>query len=111
MMNESYSPLTDSQWQVITQILDDKRKRWHDLRSIIEAILWLNYTGVQWRQLSKRVDTPPWQTVYYHFRQFIKRGVWEQILDTLVVTERKRQARKDDTPSLLAIDSQSVKIM
>jgi len=34
----------------------------------------------------------------------------EQLLDSLVVNERKRQQR-EDTPSLLAIDSQSVKIV
>ena len=110
-MNQSFQALTDSQWQVIQQILDDKRHRWHSLRDIINAILWLNYTGVQWRELPKMTgDKLPWQTVYYHFRQFKLRGVWEQLLDSLVVRERKRQQR-EDTPSLLAIDSQSVKIM
>ncbi len=72
--------------------------------------MWLNYTGLQWRELDKRKDTPPWQTVYYHFRQLKLKGVWEQLLDSLVVAERKRQDRAE-TPSLLAIDSQSVKLM
>lgn len=109
-MNESFHELTDSQWQVIEKILDDHRKRWHSLRTICNAILWLNYTGLQWRELNKRKGTPPWQTVYYHFRQLKLKGIWEQLLDSLVVAERKRQDR-EDTPSLLAIDSQSVKIM
>ena len=110
-MNESFQSLTDSQWQVIQQTMNDKRHRWHSLRDIIDAILWLNYTGVQWRELPKMTGNKlPWQTVYYHFRQFKLRGVWEQLLDSLVVKERKRQQR-DETPSLLAIDSQSVKIM
>lgn len=110
-MNESFQSLTDSQWQVIAKILNDQRKRWHDLRTIVEAILWINYTGTQWRELNQRKHTPPWQSVYYHFRQFVKRGIWEQILDALIIEERKRQERKEETPSLLAIDSQSVKIM
>ena len=109
-MNESFHELTDSQWQVIEKILDDHRKRWHSLRTICNAILWLNYTGLQWRELDKRKHTPPWQTVYYHFRQLKLKGIWEQLLDSLVVAERKRQDR-EATPSLLAIDSQSVKIM
>ncbi len=109
-MNESFHELTDSQWQVIEKILDDHRKRWHSLRTICNAILWLNYTGLQWRELDKRKDTPPWQTVYYHFRQLKLKGIWEQLLDSLVIAERKRQDR-EATPSLLAIDSQSVKIM
>ena len=110
-MNQSFQAQTDSQWQVIQQILNDKRQRYHSLRTVIDAILWLNYTGLQWRELDKMTGTKlPWQTVYYHFRQFKLRGVWEQILDSLVVSERKRHQRAD-TPSLLAIDSQSVKIM
>ncbi|TAE19448.1 MAG: IS5 family transposase [Bacteroidetes bacterium] len=108
-MNESFQELTDSQWQVIQQILDDQRQRWHSLREVVNLILWLNYTGLQWRELAK-LKTIPWQTVYYHFRQFKLRGIWEQMLDTLVVKERVRQQR-EETPSLLAIDSQSVKIM
>ena len=110
-MNESFHELTDSQWQVIENILDDHRQRWRPLRTICNAILWLNYTGLlQWRKLDKRKDTPPWQTVYYHFRQLKLKGTWEQILDSLVVAERKRRDR-EATPSLLSIDSQSVKIM
>ena len=49
---------------------------------------------------------PPWQTVFYHFTQFKERGIWENILDAVVVNERKKQDR-EDIPSLLAIDSQS----
>lgn len=110
-MNESFQELTDSQWQIVEKILDDQRKRWHSLRTICNAILWVNRTGVQWRELEKLDQVyPPWQTVYYHFRQFKLRGVWEELLDSLLVKERKRQERLD-TPSLLAIDSQSVKIM
>jgi transposase len=109
-MNESFHELTDSQWQVIEKIIDDHRQRWHSLRTICNAILWLNHTGLQWRELNKLKDTPPWQTVYYHFRQLKLTGVWEQLLDSLIVAERKRQGR-EATPSLLAIDSQSVKIM
>lgn len=110
-MNQSFQAQTDSQWQVIQLILNDQRQRHHSLRTVIEAILWLNYTGVQWRELNKMTGTNlPWQTVYYHFRQFKLRGVWEQLLDSLVVKERKRHQR-EDTPSLLAIDSQLVKIM
>ena len=110
-MNASFQELTDSQWQVIENILASQRKRRHSLRTICNAILWLNHTGLQWRELDKLNGRyPPWQTVYYHFRQFKLRGIWEELLDNLIIQERKRQARVD-TPSLLAIDSQSVKIV
>ena len=51
---------------------------------------------------------PPWETVFYHFTQFKERGIWEEILDALVKLERNKKG-KEDSPSLLAIDSQSVK--
>jgi putative transposase len=73
--------------------------------------LWINRTRAQWREVDKLADNYPlWQTVYYHFRQFKLRGVWEEVLDKLVVKERGRQQR-EATPRLLAIDSQSVKII
>lgn len=107
-MNEPIYELTDSQWQLIEKIIDHKRQREHSLRTIVNAILSVNRTGVQWRELDSKY--PPWQSVYYHFRQFKLRGIWEQVLDRLVVKERLRQQR-EHTPSLLAIDSQTVKIM
>jgi putative transposase len=105
-LKTAFSEFTDSQWQVIEKILDDQRKRKHSLRTIVNAIFWLNSTGSQWRNLDSKY--PPWQTVFYHFTQFKERGIWENILDSLVVMDRKRQGR-ESTPSLLAIDSQSVK--
>jgi transposase len=74
----------------------------------MNAILSINRTGSQWRDLDSKY--PPWQTDYYHFRQFKLRGIWEELLNKLVVKERVRQYRKP-MPSLLAFDSQSVKIM
>lgn len=42
----------------------------------------------------------------FRFTQFKQRGIWENILDSVISNERKRQGR-NDTPSLLAIDRQS----
>lgn len=105
-MNTNFSEFTDSQWQVIEKIINSKRKRKHSLRTIINAIFWINSTGCQWRNLDSKY--PPWETVFYHFSQFKFKGIWEQILDGLVIEERKKQGR-EESPSLLAIDSQSVK--
>ena len=105
-MKTHFSELTDSQWQFIEKIINDQRKRKHSLKVIINAIFWINTTGCQWRNLDSKY--PPWQTVFYHFTQFKVRGIWEELLDALVVFERKSQ-NKEATPSLLAIDSQSVR--
>ncbi|WP_460935165.1 transposase [Spirosoma humi] len=40
-----------------------KRKRKHDLRPIMNIILWLPRTGAQWRNLPE--EWPIWQGVYY----------------------------------------------
>ena len=62
------------------------------------------------RRCGRNFDSkyPPWETVFCHFTQFKLQGIWEQILDYVTEMERKRQGR-EATPSLLAIDSQSVK--
>lgn len=105
-MQKKFTPLTDSQWQIIEKIIGKQRKSKHSLRTIINAIFWLNYTGTQWREMKE--SYPPWESVYYHFRQLKLNGIWEQLLQFLVVSERKKQ-KKEESPSLLAIDSQSVK--
>jgi putative transposase len=107
-MKKKFQEFTDSQWQVIEKILNDQRKRKHSLRTIINAIFFINNTGIQWRNLDSKY--PPWETVFYHFTQLKVRGIWEEILDSLVAMERKRN-EKECSPSLLAIDSQSVKIV
>jgi len=106
-MQTNYEELTDIQWEVIEKVLADPRARQHSLRTILNAILWVNRTGLQWRELSKSIY-PCWQSVYYYFRKWKLTGVWEQLLDTLTIVERKQQSRQE-TPSLLAVDSQSVK--
>ena len=78
---------------------------------MVNAIFSINNTGSHWRNLDSKY--PPWQTVFYYlaafrFTQFKLRGIWENILDSVVSNERKRQGR-NDTPSLLVIDKQSVK--
>jgi len=57
--------LTDSQWQNIKDNLDFKiwkRKRKYSIRLLINAILYVNKTGIQWRMLPN--DFPDWKLVY-----------------------------------------------
>jgi putative transposase len=107
-MQEKFCELTDSQWEGIKEIVDNQRKIKHEKRIIFNAILWILTTGSQWRNMESRY--PPWQSVYYHFRQWKQRGVIEELLDFLAVRERKKAGRQA-MPSVLAIDSQSVKVV
>ncbi|QHT65295.1 IS5 family transposase [Rhodocytophaga rosea] len=107
-MQERFCELTDSQWEVIKEIVDNQRKIKYEKRLILNALLWILTTGSQWRNMESKY--PPWQTIYYHYRQWKKRGIIEELLDSLAVRERKKAGRQA-LPSVLAIDSQSVKII
>ena len=48
-----FTELTNSQWQIIKEFLNIQRKRKHDLRMIVNAILKLNRTGCQWRNIDE----------------------------------------------------------
>jgi putative transposase len=103
------SDLTDEQWQVINKLLPKPSKRGRkriDRREILDAILYVDRTGCQWRALPH--DFPKWKTVYNVFWQWRKEGVWQRIHDTL--REQVRQSvGKKKTPTAAIIDSQSVK--
>lgn len=59
------------------------------MREVINAILYLNKTGCQWRMLPN--DFPPWKTVYDHYRRMKLRGAWEQINDLLNHASREKK--------------------
>ena len=106
------SDMTDAQWSQIEPLLPqhDPRKggrpRTWPLREILNAIFYIEKTGCQWRMIPS--DLPPKDSVWGHFRQFRDNGVLERIRLALN-KEVRRKAGKQDTPSVLIADSQSVK--
>ena len=115
MRTQSYpTDLTDEEWAILEPVLTRalygrKRKRigpprQYPLREILNAILYILVGGCPWRLLPH--DLPPWKTVYYHFRRWQQRGVWEQVVQVLA-TQARRQAGLAP-PKHLAVDSQSV---
>ena len=107
-MQSQYKRLSDSQWEVIKESLPEQRKRQHSLREILDAIFWCLRVGNQWRNLPVE-GFPKWQLVYYYFRSWKANGTLEKLNWSLNIKERKRQG-KEESPSLLSIDSQSVKV-
>lgn len=105
------SDLTDQEWQMIEPLLPAKksigRGREVDLRSVFNAIFYRADNGVKWRNLPK--DFPAWQTVYSYFNSWSRFGVLEQINSTMVQQVRVSEGREAE-PSLVIIDSQSVKL-
>ncbi len=77
-----------------------------DLREVLNAIRYLARAGCGWRMLPK--DFPPWQTIYWWFRRFVRCFMFHTIHDTALMLDRELQGRAA-SPSGGIIDSQSVK--
>ena len=79
------SDLTDSQWNHIKGLFPvpkrTGRPREVDFRQIVNAILYLIFTGCQWRFIPN--DCPKWRTVYGYFQQWQEDGTWYRIHETL----------------------------
>ncbi len=105
-MQTQHMRLTDPQWEIMKEYLPIQRKRKYDLRDIVDAILWYLRVGGQWRNLPE--GYPPYASVYYYFKRWKLNGTLENLNAYLNRQERKRQG-KEETPSLLSIDTQSVK--
>jgi putative transposase len=73
---------------------------------MIDAILYVNRTGCQWRNLSH--DFPYWKTVYNNFWKRRNDGTWKRIHDALVRQVRK-SVGKEPEPTAGIIDSCSTK--
>ncbi len=112
------SDLTDARWELIEpalaawrferrgRALDFGRPPEHDLREIMNAILYVDRTGVQWRYLPH--DFPHWNTVYGYFAKWQQEGVFAQLNGLLRRLLRQKEGR-DAEPSACVIDAQSVK--
>lgn len=86
--------------------LDFGRPPEHDLRDIMDAILYVDRTGVQWRYLPH--DFPHWNTVYGYFAKWADEGVFTQLNGLLRQLLREKEGR-DAEPSACVIDAESVK--
>ncbi|WP_206503220.1 IS5 family transposase [Streptomyces chrestomyceticus] len=112
------SGLSDARWKLIEPVLtawrferraralDIGRPPEHGLREIMNAILYVDRTGVQWRYLPH--DFPPWATIYGYFAKWQKDGVFAQLNGLLRDLVRQQQGRNAE-PSAGVIDAQSVK--
>jgi transposase len=86
--------------------LDFGRPPERELREIMNAILYVDRTGVQWRYLPHGL--PPWATVYGYFAKWQKKGIFAQLNGLLREQVRQREGRSAK-PTACVIDAQSVK--
>jgi transposase len=104
------SDLNEGQWTLVEPLLPAPnrcgRPAKHTRRSIVDGIRYVVRTGCAWRYLP--ADFPPWQTVYWHFKQWERDKVTDTMLAALREQLRVQQGRNRQ-PSAGIIDSQSVK--
>jgi putative transposase len=104
------SDLSDKEWQALRPLFRELprrgRKRKWSIRTVLNAIFYVLKTGCQWRYLP--ANFPPWETVFYHFRQWQRRGKWFKVHETLRKATRKKAGRHPHA-SAAVLDSQSVK--
>ncbi len=109
-MRQAYpSDLSDAQWELLSDLFPTAtvgRPREVNLRDVVDAIFYVNRTGVQWRYLPH--DFPRWDVVYSYFRKWTNDGTWDEVQRFLREVVRQAAGRAA-TPSLACVDSQSVK--
>ena len=103
------SDLRDREWAHLAPLLpapaEIGRPRTVDLREIVNAILYVLWTGCQWRALPR--EYPHWNTVYGYSRRWRQDGTWEWLHDQLRRPLRIALGRSPE-PSAGSVDRQSV---
>jgi putative transposase len=110
-MRQAYATdLSDDQWALLEPMVPAAkhggRPRTVNMREVINAICYLNRTSCQWRLLPH--DFPKKSTVYFYFSQWRDNGTWDTFMKRLREQVRVEEG-KQPTPSMVIIDSQSVK--
>jgi transposase len=104
------SDTTDAEWALIAPHLPPPRRlgrpRTTELRSVVDALLYVLATGCQWRLLPR--DFPPYSTVQRFFYRWREDGIWQRVNHDLMMRAREAEGR-EASPSAGVIDSQSVK--
>jgi len=105
------SDLTDKQWELIAPLFVRKHNKGKhleklDKRELVNAVLYINKTGCQWRMLPK--DFPNYLSVSSFYQRAITSGLWEKIMKLLVEASRVKMGRNPN-PTYGLLDSQSAK--
>jgi putative transposase len=92
--------LSDEEWQVVRALVEVPQqgpgpRRSVNLREVVNALLYKQRTGCQWRMLPH--DLPPRSTVSGYYQRWSKTGVLEQIYSAL-----RQQIRDGDLYAGLA---------
>ena|ERR1700712_6058762 len=104
------SDVSDAEWDLLKPLLIFKRRGPKvpevEVRKKLNGLLYLLKSGCQWLMLPKEYGH--WSRVYAQMQRWRDAGLLESILSELNVKVRIAKG-KEETPSLLIIDTQSVK--
>ena len=93
------SDLTDEQWALLEPVFNAPRKRGRkhaeDLRTVVDAMLYIAHTGCQWRFLPECFG--PWTRVWSRFRRRSRNGTWARALTVLHAAVRPTAAERSMT--------------
>ncbi len=107
--------MSDARWALIEPVFTARRARRtgpgtaarvHDLREIVNAILYVNRIGIPWEYLPH--DFPPYKTVYDYYAKWEADGTTQQVHDLLRDKTRRAHGRSAE-PTAAVVDAQSVK--
>lgn len=101
--------LDDGEWLLIEPFVRQRGpgpRRTVDIRDVVNAIFYLDYTGCQWEMLPK--DFPNYHTVNYYYLKWTRNGTWDRILEAIRPIARNLEGHGDQ-PTAGILDSQSVK--
>jgi transposase len=107
--------VSDARWALIEPVFTAWRARRtgpgtaaraHALREIVNAILYVNRTGIPWEYPPH--DFPPYKTVYDYHAKWEADGTTQQVHDLLRDKTRRAHGRSTE-PTAAVVDAQSVK--
>jgi putative transposase len=99
------SDLTDAEWATVRPLFSSYMTLKVDLREMVNACLYLQKTGCQWRYLP--TDFGPWETVRSWHDRFRADGIWADVGGLLTRAVRQRRGHAAE-PATAIVDSQSV---
>ena len=100
----------DGEWEVLKPLIPALKGFGHpvkvDFREVLNAIFYVQRTGCQWEMLPH--DLPPYTTVYGYFHKWQRKGIWQQMHDS-IRQQLRTELGKDEHSTVAVADSQSVK--
>lgn len=106
----AFVELNNREWAMLADLFDPLGRRGRSARisrrRMVNAMLFLARTGIQWRYLPKRYGR--WEAVWQQWRRWRDNGVWGRAMARLARQIRVMKGRSAE-PSMVMIDAQTVR--